>query len=300
MLLDGIIPNAVWDAIKLSAKLAKARFAPSEPSPHWMPRLNAYFKGEVQVFCQIAREPIIKIEGPYKLSQDLLADADGEKAKIAAEGRPNDPHAILVGEPQWLSDQPVLRAQTLDFAGVRAMRKCDLSPQVISASAVIVCQQARVLVVHERALDVDTFPGQFHTMGGAYLPPGAGGVDADRTSSRTTVLREVLEEAQLSLSGDQFPPMMMAKELETGFIQTVFLGFNITPRMLDDIVGNWEGTPHCVPFDKILPFLNDSRVVPSGKAHLLAWLALGAPNAGASPPFGGLTPRQIFDVVVSH
>ena len=106
------------------------------------------------------------------------------------------------------------------------------------------------------------------------------------------------EEIQMALPGDQFPPILVAKELATGFIQVVFLGFGVGPRTLDRIQANWEGEPLRIPFAQLPMLLQQQNWVPTGKAHILAWLALGAPNAGPKPEFGGLSPAQLFDAIV--
>ena len=167
----------------------------------------------------------------------------------------------------------------------------------ISASAVIVCREEQVILLHERGKTVETFAEHIHTLGGAYIPPGAG-VDPDRLSLRSAGMREVREESQVALSGDMFPPMMMAKELHTGFIQLVFLGFGVRPAALAQLEGNWEGTPLRIPFAELPAALQAPNWVPTGKAHILAWLALGAPNAGRKPRFANLSPSQLFDTIV--
>jgi hypothetical protein len=93
--------------------------------------------------------------------------------------------------------------------------------------------------------------------------------------------------------------MIAAKELSTGFVQLVFLGFAAKASALKQLDGNWEGNPLLFPFDSVPGLLLKSEDwVPSGKAHLLAWLALGAPNAGPSPKFGKLTPGELFETAI--
>jgi len=48
-----------------------------------------------------------------------------------------------------------------------------------------------------------------------------------------------------------------------------------------------------VPFTDLSALLLRDDWVPSGKAHVLAWLAAGAPGAGKKPIFGGLTATQL-------
>lgn len=131
-----------------------------------------------------------------------------------------------------------------------------------------------------------------------------GSVDPDRSSLANTIVREVQEETTVPISVDHCPPTILAVELAEGFIQQVFLGFKISARTNDRIAGdryagNWEGRPFIVSFDKLPSVLNSAKLVPSGKAHLLAWLAIGAPNAGSNPQFGSYSPAQLFDFFVA-
>jgi 8-oxo-dGTP pyrophosphatase MutT (NUDIX family) len=151
-----------------------------------------------------------------------------------------------------------------------------------------------------RGASVETYPSCLHTLGGAYIPAGFAGVDADRKGLRATVVREVHEEAQLALAGEATPPMMFSQELSTGFVQLVFLGFSAEAGALEQVLGNWEGDPQLIPYDQLPAILLDEpNWVPSGRAHVLAWLALGAPNAGARPRFATMSPRQLFSAAVS-
>jgi 8-oxo-dGTP pyrophosphatase MutT (NUDIX family) len=211
--------------------------------------------------------------------------------------RPNDLHAVVIGEPQWLSDPPQFRAKTLDFASVCALRNENRKVRILSACAVIVCPDEEVVLLHVRGSDVATYADHLHTLGGAFIPPGSC-VDADRTSLRSACVREVHEEVQLALSGDKFPPMVMSEELSTGFIQLVFLGFGVGLKSLTRLEGNWEGKPSRIPFAQLPAMLQTGPWTPSGKSHILAWLALGAPNAGKNPRFGKLSPSQLFDSIV--
>ena len=294
-IIDWFGSHIAWKILEDAAKHSIHRWRPISPSPNWISRLNNKFNSEVRIFCQIEHEPRITIEGDIDLSDAQTLIAERERLRLHRENRPNDRHAIVVGEPNWSSDPPQICARVLDFAAVCALRMEGLKPELLSSSALIVCSEERVLLFHERAKNVATYPGYTHTLGGAYIPPGAG-VD-DRGGLISTVVREVHEETQIALTGD-LPAMIMAKELSTGFIQNVFLGFNISPSTLKRMEGNWEGQPLRVPYDNLLEFMTKGRWVPTGKAHVLAWLALGAPNGGKDPHFGSLTPAKIFDALV--
>lgn len=290
--------HLAWKALEHAFESSVAYWSPRDVTPNWVPRLNAHFAGHVRVLGQSKREPDIRVERNFKLDAEQKRLAKEEQQRLKRENRPNDPHAVLVTEPQWDADPIQFVAQHIDYAGVCALRRQGAKPQVLSANALIVCRESRQLLLHERGPTVRTFPSCIHTLGGAYVPPGPRSVDPDRRGLRSTLEREVHEEAQLALSGSEFPPMMVAKELDTGFVQLAFLGFAAKASALSRLEGNWEGNPLLISFDAIPGLLlHAPNWVPTGKAHVLAWLALGAPNAGPKPRFGSLTAAQLFDLV---
>lgn len=266
--------------------------------PSWIAILNSHFANELKIFCQNQFEPRIHIDGPFTLSVAQRSAAAQHCRRLMAINRPNDPHAILENVPLWQSDPVILHARHLDFASVCALRDEGCKPAILSSSAVIVCAKTKELILHKRAPDLATYPGCLHTLGGAYIPPGTGGVDSDRLKLSSTIAREVQEEAQIRLALEEFPPMMMAQELSTGFMQLVFLGVPVSRLGLRGLEDNWEGGVVQVPFKNLSDFLRDPTWVPSGKAHVLAWLALGAPGGGASPRFGNLKAREVFTSAV--
>jgi hypothetical protein len=284
-ILSWVLSNASLGRGKRSATRASAK--------EWPRRLEAEFRESVQVFGVLSREPSIVIEGEYELNEHQQQRRHALTAEVLAAGRPNDPHAILAGRPIMSSDPVSLRAQTTDFGGVLALREEGLRPPVLSSSAVIVCPSAELLILHQRG-DVATYPYCVHTLGGAYMPPSAA-KDPDRQGLRSTLEREVHEESQVSASIDTAVPMMLSQELEWGFIQLVFLGLPIPESALDRLSGNWEGSILPIRFDSLDAALCDEDWVPSGKAHVLAWLGAGAPGASPRARFGGMNAVQLFD-----
>jgi len=186
-----------------------------------------------------------------------------------------------------------LAVRTLDFAGVRALRLEGRRPLVLSAGALLVCSATQEVLLHRRGLNMDKYSSCLHTTGGGYMPPSSHGRD-DGTSLRATAEREVHEETRLALPPGASPPRLLAQELATGFIQLLYLGFDLPRAAVERAQPNWEGHIERVPFSALHAVLLRSDWVPSGKAHVLAWLALGAPGAGDAPRFGVLTPTQLF------
>jgi hypothetical protein len=137
-------------------------------------------------------------------------------------------------------------------------------------------------------------PGSLHTIGGAYSPPHIDGHEGDRTSLRRTAVREAGEESDAAFALDRIP-MVVFRELQTGFIQLAYLGVNISAEEKRNLKPNREGTLVYVSFDELPHVLRHERNwYPSGKAAILSWLALGAPNAGWLGSFGGLKPTKLF------
>lgn len=260
-------------------------------------QLNNYFKDEVKVYCFNETEPKVHIRGKHSLTEAQIALAAKHRAKLAEVNRPNDPHAILVGNPLWKASPVNLEVSTLDFAEVCALREEGIRPQIVSAGAVLLCKEKEELILHRRG-DVATYPNALHIIGGAYIPDGTGVCDPDRAGLFSTISREAHEETQVHVPTHDVQAMVMAKELFTGFIQLVALGISIHPKEVERVRGNWEGQIERVPFKNLPSVLKDPTWVPSGKAHVLAWLGLGAPNAKNGQKFGGHLPKSLFSAIV--
>lgn len=253
--------------------------------------------GDVKIYGVVHEEPRIELEGPYPLSNEQIAARDALRTTTEI----NDPHAMLIQEPQLLDHPVQLRAQTLDYAALEILRKENKHQHIVSASAVIVCPKAKTLIFHDRSPRSRTFPSCIHTVGGAFQPAGvrAGHFDANL---RSAAEREVREEINAVITCSNSPPMLLAEELSERFFQIVFLGANISVNQLRSMKENWEGAGIVkVAFDDLRGFLvaPPKPWVPTGKAHVLAWLALGAPGAGWRPRFRKLSPRTLFDEIIS-
>ena len=262
---------------------------------NWISRLNSLYQNEIRIYCQNNLLPNINFNGQYLLSENQKAVARNHYKLLKKANRPNDQHAILIADPIWDSDPVNLDVKLLDFSGVNVLRQEGIRPQILSSCGIIVCGDTEELILHTRDHSAATYPSAIHTIGGAYLPNRPGGGDPDL---RSTIEREVHEETQLNLSSDHSPPMIMAKELSTGFIQLVFLGFNVSAQALKRIHKNWEGQVTRIKFDNLPNILQNEHWVPTGKVHVLAWLALGCPGVNYKPKFKNLSPIQLFDINV--
>jgi hypothetical protein len=273
---------------------------------NWAARLTAELHGRVRVFGITPSLPTVRVEGAYELAPELRKEADEERRRIAGK-QPNDPHAILAGEPVWTDNPVVFTARTLEFADVTVLRRAGQRPPVLSADAVIFCAETRELVLHRRSDTSATFPGALHVIGGAYIPASSGR-EADRHNLFDTARREAFEETRATLAWDDPPALLLSHELDTGFIQVALLGVNISAKHVETLEGSLEGSITRVSFADLPHRLREECApdahavhrgwVPSGKAHVLAWLALGAPGMKKPPKFGGLSPVALFDLCV--
>lgn len=249
------------------------------------------------------------IHGPYTLSPRIVLRPrlvhDDHKATLARQQReklagvsPNDPHGLLLGDVRWADDPLSFEIQPADFADLLVLRSVSpvqSPPRVLSANALVVCDELRLIMLHRRSKDSATYPGCLHTVGGGYWPPGFDGREGDGLDLRHTATREVYEETRASIVIDDGTPLVAMEELRTGFIQIAFLGCPISAQNHRRIQDNPEGHVVWLGFDELESRLrSDVDWVPTAKASILAWLAMTAPGAGERPRFNGKSPTELF------
>lgn len=184
----------------------------------------------------------------------------------------------------------------------------DRLPQVLSANAVVYCEETRELVLHLRDPASQTFPACFHTLGGGFWP--FEGDHGDKTLKQT-VQREVREESNMSISIPVDSPMILAREVRTGFIQLMFFPKPVSKLELDEAERNWEGDLKRCSFDQVEDTLCKAMAalranrddlpggwVPTGLFHVLAWLALGLPHAKQEHLFLGRTAQELYRRII--
>ncbi|MGC2694394.1 MAG: hypothetical protein WA738_01240, partial [Candidatus Angelobacter sp.] len=284
-------------------------FQPNRRLKHGIERLGYHFrtKNTVHIFGLYTELPTIEPKGRFALT---------EEEKLIQRTLPvpeeNDPHAILVTEPDWTQPKPHFEVQGLEYHELKALRsagklanragvRVHRTARVVSANAVIICRQNRQLILHYRSANSASYPLCYHTIGGGYMPPGIHAKD-DLDSLENTLAREVNEEARIKLSLEKIPQLLIMEEVETGFIQVAFLGIDIPAAQADHLPDNprpIEGRPVRVPFDKLHDLLSRPDWVPTGKAAVLAWLALGAPAAGPYPRFGRNTAAGLCEEILA-
>ncbi len=263
-------------------------------------RLNAWFDGEARVHGPFSKIPSITDGKPVILNQAEALQRAIWLKHLESRAAPNDPHGIIAGEVNW-QDNPIhLWVDRADYAQVKALRSVAetegrLPPRVLSANALAVCAEDRLLMLHRRSPDSATYPAHLHTIGGAYWPPGFDNRGGDEGDIWSTAVREVREETNISLSDDCMGSVLILEELKTGFVQVAFLGCAIKSSVRARVKVKAEGNVSWVGFDELGESLRSEKSwVPTGKAAVLAWLAMGAPGAGSRPRFNGRKPADLF------
>jgi len=261
-------------------------------------QINNYFDTEFKLYCFCKNQPRINQKGKYALTTTQKEISRKYKSLLKRKERPNDPHALLINPTIWKSDPVNLDVETLDFSDICALREEGGKPQIISASVVLFCKETEELIFHRRG-NVATYPNALHTFGGSYIPYG--GWNPDRKGLLSTIFREVFEETQVQVNCEDIKIMAMAKEVSTGFIQLIALGLSVSSKSVNDLQGSWEGEIVQIPFENLQSVLMDNsfNCVPSGKAHVLAWLALGAPNTKKGQKFGNLSAKELFEIIIN-
>jgi hypothetical protein len=178
-------------------------------------------------------------------------------------------------------------------------------PPILSANAVIVCEERREIYFHDRSWKSRTHPGYYHTMGGGYAPPELGHRIHDGHSLINTAHREIKEETLVpDMAWNPNNPLIWMEEKSTGFLQLVLMGTTLPAATVrKQITRNWkdapidqEGKPRRARFDDLEDILTDPEVkwVPTGKLHILSWLALGTPGCNNKPTFNGKSSDELY------
>ena len=225
--------------------------------------------------------------GPYDLNEKQKSVSGAIKHSLKKKKRPNDPCAVLLKEPDWKDDPFYLNYRTLYYSDLRALRKDNISPKIISANAVLYSEEERCLFLHRRSQESDDFPYTLHTFGGAFMPPDIGD-RGDIFGLKECVVREVHEETGLSIIIPENTPVAIIDEYAIHFLQVSYLGINISKEQLKYLRPNWEGTITRVPFDDLQELLENFETwTITGWVDVLLWLSLGIPNSNKPISFSG-------------
>ena len=244
----------------------------------WRDRLNGLFDGYARILS-VPAEPLElqQVDEPLPTSPRVQEAAQRwREASLTKPGSVNDPHAVLHGNPTWI-DPVTLFYRATDYAVIRVSDDLgERVPGILSACGVFICAEDREVLLHFRDPRSRTYPLRMHTIGGAFQPEWPGRGPGDETLL-ITLWRECVEESRISYA-DVDVPFVMAEETKTGFVQYVALGVELD--RLRKFTRKFEGTTRRVSFDDLpAEVLQNADWVPSGKLHLLLWLAAGAPGA---------------------
>jgi 8-oxo-dGTP pyrophosphatase MutT (NUDIX family) len=258
-------------------------------------QINAAFSDKLELVGLYRREAYLEITGPMPINSELLASSEKQLEHLYLLAKQNERHAIVTHNNVDEHSLHLL-LETLDFSHICSMRADGELPAVLSASAILVCSDSEELIVHQRSADVATHPEHWHIFGGAFNPT----IDtaSGQPSLSLTLQRELLEETGLTLSVPENVVYAFSKEKTTGFLQWCALGVPLSTAHLLQLSGSWEGSIHRVPFNQLPEFLQKTNWVTSGKAHILTWLALGAPHTKPGQKFGSYTPIQLFENLI--
>lgn len=284
------------------------RFQPNRKTKYGIERIGYHFRNRktVHIFGLYSQVPTIELTGRF-----ILTEQEKRVQDTLPVPKENDPHAVLVADPDWSQPKLHFAVKSMEYHEVEALRYATKESRgginqirtvrVVSANAVILCRERKQLILHYRSEESSTYPLCYHTIGGGYMPPGIKSKD-DLDSLENTLAREAEEEVRAKLTFDKKTPLLIMEELETGFIQVAFLGVNISAEQADHLPDNprpVEGKPAKIAFHDLHHFLLRSDWVPTGKAAVLAWLALGAPGAGPYTRFGKYSASRLCEEILS-
>ena len=264
------------------------------PATSWIPRLNAYLGGAVEIRTLVDVEPTLVTDGRIELTPDVETRARDFRHRL----RVNDPVAVLSAEPLWTDKPIVVHMRIGDYASVCALDHDGGRPTLISANALLVCADTKELVLHRRSEQSRDHPHALHTFGGAYMPPGVDGRDFDHDSLIKTARRETAEESGIGIDITKIPAMLVGSEPAIRFMHLALLGMQVSKEALDLACKNDEGAPTRVRCDELFQRLTSDSWVPAGKAQVLAWLALGAPTPSGLMRFAECSGQQLFNRIV--
>jgi 8-oxo-dGTP pyrophosphatase MutT (NUDIX family) len=259
---------------------------------NWIPRLNRFLGGGVEVCRIMDSAPILVDRGPMLIPQEQAASVASRRGELTI----NDRAGVLLETPHLGDDPVTLQVWSAEYAAVDVLDRLGKRPTMVSGATLVVCREAEDLVLHRRGAESRDYPHAIHTFGGSYSPL------YDHESLVDTAKRETWEEIRLTIDTSKIPKMLLIREPDIAFLQLVLLGMGVSKEALQNAHGNWEGALVRIRFSDLESTLTGTESwVPSAKANILAWLALGAPiSDGHSARFNGRTGQELFDSIVER
>lgn len=244
-----------------------------------------------------------------KSTSDAIEEIKGNSAELT-DVFGNDTLGVTVEDNiTWQSDPIDIDYKSTDFYTIKALRKNGALPHIISGCVLVVCVEEKKIVLHKRSSNSATYPNAIHIFGGAFIGKGQDNYresEGDEDITRT-IQRELHEESRLDIQKERIEKckISIAEELTTGFLQVTALGLNITKKELEKIrtapaSNNKEGKTVIIGFDDIEKTITGGMFVPTGAAHIILWLGLGAPGTSRKTKFSGKSAQELFSDIVSQ
>jgi hypothetical protein len=267
---------------------------------------SVFFNKHVKIYGYTELFPNLRCRGQLNVDEIIKQKAKEICSKTAIDL--NFRYAILENDSCLLGHDNLWDYLYCDFSIVLALRKLSkekkniLLPLQVSACAVIYCEERQSLLLHQRSHNSHTYPGCFHTFGGSYIVPEKYWkhhkkitpvkIREDNDEILNTILREIYEETNIVILPKEIESSkkVIIQELDTGYVQYVILGINISSEKIDDQLKKTnpkEGDVVLIPFNRIQNYIeNPSSWVPTGLSHILLWLYSTAYLDNPSIDFG--------------
>jgi hypothetical protein len=263
-----------------------------EKWPEIAKAINLHFDTKVTLVKILRSEPILEIVGDLEVDNEVRSLSK----KIASAREQNSKNAVLAEKGDLDIQPPKWRVRITPHSTILALRQKDRLPPVLSGNTLLCCSSRREVYLHYRSEKVDTKKGVLHIFGGSYEHSQ---FKNDEASLRRTAEREVREESGVSVVIPADCIRIVATEDDTGFVQLNFCGVDVPAGSVDvaDSTNSKsfraEGSVLACPFHKVGETLVESLWAESGKAVVLAWLALGAPTT-RKPGFSSRLAKKMY------
>lgn len=200
----------------------------------------------------------------------------------------NKSHGLLIGDLSAVGRRAPVRFVRTDYATVRAARETGRRPPILSAGGIVFCPSDRTVLLQYRSATAATYPHCLHLLGGNYEPATEESDEDDQYDAPLlqTAIREIGEESHLRGLNTHRAFISCAQEHSTGFVQFNLAGVSIAKRRKAEAYGSREGGVRFLTLDEVVELFASpppsdqvgGRWVPSGALHMVAWLAMGAPD----------------------
>jgi len=245
-------------------------------------RINkcSYFKNKLIVKDgPTFKLPKLVNEGSYEIPKRIEDRSNLIINELKKNDRPNDPCAAIIDSPMWASNPLHLHYHPMLYSQIKSFREDGVDVKMLSVNAVLFCEDEEFVLVHRRSKKSDDYIHTLHTFGGAFMPSELS-LQGDLGGLRECARREIGEETGIGINIPELTPTITIDEFNISYIQTTFLGINVSKTDLINLRPNWEGTVQKIKFADLESNLKNINLwTPTGWLHILYWLALNTPNS---------------------